>query len=83
MSDHSIAIEVQMDAESVVTGLQEMNETLQNLPGDVQINLEGGTTSPPYLTRSTAASMNYLRNYKYTSPLRMNSQTSSQTYSSN
>ncbi len=49
MSDHSIAIEVQMDAESVVTGLQEMNETLQNLPGDVQINLEGGDNLTPIL----------------------------------
>lgn len=48
MSDHSIAIEVQMDAESVVTGLQEMNETLQNLPGDVQINLEGGGQPHPH-----------------------------------
>jgi TP901 family phage tail tape measure protein len=49
MSDHSIAIEVQMDAESVVTGLQEMNETLQNLPGDVQINLEGEDNLTPIL----------------------------------
>ena len=38
MPDYNLAIQVQMDAEDVVSGLQQINDQLSNLPGSVEIN---------------------------------------------
>ncbi len=38
MTDYDLSIQVQMDAEEVLSGLQQINEQLANLPGSVEIN---------------------------------------------
>lgn len=49
MSDHSLAVQVQMDAEEVLNGLNEINNMLSNLPGSVEVDFTSEDAITPIL----------------------------------
>jgi RNase P/RNase MRP subunit POP5 len=49
LSDHSLAVQVQMDAEEVLNGLNEINNMLSNLPGSVEVDFTSEDAITPIL----------------------------------
>lgn len=49
MTDHELAVQVRMDAEEVVNGLNDLNNALSNLPGSVEVDITTEDTVTPIL----------------------------------